>query len=348
MAVTRRTLAEVLAQKGVIKAVGDERQRQLVAAWVRAWDQINADMLATIEQMMVEAANGPASATRAARLRRQRKALRIASEQVIGLCQMAGVQISRDAQALILRAAGDQQRLVASQLHPSMRVTFERVDPVQLRQMVQRTTEQITARTYHLQAEATAAMKRELALSTAIGDNPKQAAARMLEAVQGAFNGGLTRALVIARTEQIDAYRRAAQAWQDTNSDILAGWQWIATLGPRTCPSCIAHHGEMHKLSEPGPLDHHQGRCARMPVTKSWKDLGFTGIQEPPPAIRAGDGERWFNRQPADVQQQVMGPKRFEAWKRGDYPAEDWSQRRETADWRPSYGVGPVSSRDGS
>lgn len=342
MAVTRQTLADVLAQKDALKAVGDQRSRELVAAWVRAWDAIAVDLEATIAQMMEEAVTGRPGVSRAVRLRQQRRALRIVSDQLAMLCRAAGVDISADAARLIRLAGTDMDRLIRTQLPDAIAatVTVARVDPGQVEQIVTRTTQQITARTYALQGEAQTAMRRQLSRSLAVGDSPREAARRMVADVKGTFNGGLVRALVIARTEQVDAYRRAAQAQQETNRDLLAGWRWVATLGPRTCPSCLDHHGELHDLDEAGPLDHHQGRCARMPVTKPWSQLGFTGATEPRSVLRDGDGVRWFESQPRAVQEQIMGPRRFEAWQQGSFPRERWSVRKETPDWRPSYHVG--------
>lgn len=340
MAVNQATIAEAIAQKEYLKLVADQRAAALVEAWAAAWDEISADLTRTIEQMATEAAAGTQRVSRPNQLRRNRQALGIASEQLADLCQQTGIAVAADAQKLIQRGIADQRMLAATQLRPTMDLDWTRVDARQVQQIVQRTTEQITVRTWHLQDDATKAMKRELARGLAAGDNPRVAARRMVGRVNGEFNGGLARAQVIARTEQVDAYRRAAQASQDANRDVLAGWQWVATLGPRTCPSCIAHHGEMHDLDEPGPLDHHQGRCARVPVTKSWEELGFKGIKETRTELQPGDGERWFARQDEDTQRSIMGDKRFEAWKDGRFPAEQWSQRKENPDWRPSYHVG--------
>ena len=174
----------------------------------------------------------------------------------------------------------------------------------------------------------------------------------MVRAVQGNFEGGLARALVIARTEQLDAYRAAAQAHHAANRDILQGWQWYAELDHRTCASCISHHGETHPLDEPGPLDHHQGRCTRLPLTKTWNQLGFDDIDEPDSAVNEGDGYAWFQSQPETTQRDILGPKRFQAWTDGRYPPDDWTTLKRhwspdkhgvmRQDWRDSWHVGPV------
>lgn len=83
----------------------------------------------------------------------------------------------------------------------------------------------------------------------------------------------------------------------------------------------------------------HNCRCARVPRTKSWADLGFEGIPDPPDTTP--DAEAWFNNLTTTQQTEILGPKRFEAWSRGDYPMSDWARRRSNAGWRDSYVVSP-------
>jgi hypothetical protein len=78
--------------------------------------------------------------------------------------------------------------------------------------IVQRATEQITTRLRPLAPAADAAVRRELIRGVAVGSNPRATAARMVERAGGEFDGGLTRALVISRTETLDAHRAAAKA----------------------------------------------------------------------------------------------------------------------------------------
>ena len=256
------------------------------------------------------------------------------------------------ARQMIARAASDQQALIATQLPPGWTLNLLRHDTGQLDAIVKRTLDQITVRHYFLNQRATESMKQALVNAVAIGDNPVDAAEHMVKAVRGEFEGGLARATVIARTEQLDAYRAAAMLEQNRHPDVMAGWTWCANLSARTCPSCLSMHGTIHDADEPGPIDHHQGRCARVPVTKTWEQLGFHDIPEPPGALKPGDGIRWLERQSDDVQSKIMGPKRYDAWKSGDYPPEDWSVRirhwskdehgRMRQDWRDSIHVGPV------
>jgi hypothetical protein len=159
----------------------------------------------------------------------------------------------------------------------------------------------------------------------------------MIARTQGEFNGGLARAEVIARTELLDGYRSAAAQAQWANRDILAGWVWLTELSSRTCPACLDQNGSEHPLTEEGPLDHQCGRCSRVPLIKPLAQLGIGG---PEPLSVVQDSEVWFNAQPAEVQRQIMGPTRLQAYQEGRFPRERWSRRVQTDGWRDSMHVG--------
>lgn len=201
-------------------------------------------------------------------------------------------------------------------------------------------------RHYYLSAEATKAMHSALRTGVAGGINPREAAKSMIRDVQGAFHGGLFRATVIARTEMLDAYRASAHEAELANSDVLDGWTWWANIDGKTCISCIGMHGTDHPVDKPGPHDHHQGRCSRLPKTKSWKALGFDTVDEPD-GLGFESGADWFERQPEHVQREIMGRKRFEAWKEGRFPVERWSVRKSSDGWRDAHHIGnPLEPED--
>ncbi len=102
-----------------------------------------------------------------------------------------------------------------------------------------------------------------LTTSIALGLNPRQTA----RAVCRAFGMGLARALVIARTEQLRAYREASRRNYAANSDVVMGWQWLCACDRRSCASCWAMHGSIHGVKETLD-DHPNGRCAMVPVVK--------------------------------------------------------------------------------
>ena len=322
------TLAALAQHRAVVGRMLATISDDLLAAWVRAWDDIEAELLRL----------DPALSARERR-RRLEQAKRRAGQRILDVSAETNTTLTANARIMIERGLWEQPELIATQLPPGATVELVRPPGAEVEAMVKRTTEQITARTYALSVEATEVMNRALNLGISAGDNPRDVARRMIQQARDGFNGGIARAQVIARTELIDAHRNAAQASHDANRDVLAGWVWWAELGPRTCPSCVMQHGKLHDLDEPGPLDHHQGRCARLPRTKTWAELGFD-VPESRPGIETGLD--WFHRQPEGVQRSILGPQRFEAWQAGDYPADRWSVRRETVGWRDAFHVGPI------
>lgn len=323
------TLALLAEHRATVGRMLTDITDDVLAAWVRAWSEI--------EQELIQLRSFTGTATARVQLERARDR---AAEAILDASFEMNVSLTQNARVMLERGLWEQPQLIASQLPAGADITLLRPPSRELDLIVQRTTEQITARSWALSQDATAAMHRALTTGMAAGVGPARVAERIIEAAQTAFDGGLARAMVIARTEMIDAHRIGAELSQQANTDVLAGWYWWAQLGPRTCPSCIEQHGRLHPIDEPGPLDHHQGRCARVPKTRSWRELGFD-IDEP--NIRAPqDGQAWFRTQPETVQRNILGPKRYEAWKAGDYPRERWSVRRTTDGWRPSYHVGPL------
>jgi hypothetical protein len=160
----------------------------------------------------------------------------------------------------------------------------------------------------------------------------------MVQRAEGRFNGklGLSRALVISRTETLDAHRAAAALGMSQHADVLQDWQWHAKLDTLTCASCWAQHGTAYPLSEPGPLDHQCGRCSRLPRTKPWAELGFD-IDEPPSVLP--NAAQLFTELDAADKLKILGPARYKAYVAGDFPIEAWSVRRSSDGWRDSHVV---------
>jgi hypothetical protein len=63
--------------------------------------------------------------------------------------------------------------------------------------------------------------------------------------------------------------------------------------------------------------------CAMLPLTRSYADLGFAGIDEAPQTFETGAA--WFARQSAATQQALMGPSMWDAWRAGEFAFSDLS-----------------------
>lgn len=142
-----------------------------------------------------------------------------------------------------------------------------------------------------------------------LGWNPK----KLANELRTSFGVGLTDALRTTRTAQLYAYREASRANYVANSKVVTGWVWTADIGgnPAPCASCISQHGTVHDLDET-LNDHHNGRCAALPVVK-----GRNPIEE--------SGESWFNQLSPEKQREILGPGKHDALSEGRFSFGDLS-----------------------
>lgn len=346
MAVDRETLRLIAGMRVAIGEDVDDAVDDLTRAWARTWNELQAEWEAAVEDLIAAGDGRWPTQAQIARATRAQKALAITRAALIDLREYADVRILQAVPDLPEQAAAWHAQITASQMpanaaadKATLVASFNRVDPAALTAIVERTTQSIRSLTLPLSVEAEAVMRAELVRGVAVGANPREAARRMVARVNGAFDGGLVRANVIARTEMLDAHRSGGRAQDVANAGVLAGWEWTAVLDRRTCASCWSKHGTRYAPEIEGPWDHQQGRCARTPVTKSWRELGFN-ITEPPSLTP--DARTVFNGLPEADQLQIMGPRRLELLQSGKADWSDLSSRRTSAGWRDSFAPTPV------
>ena len=347
MAITAETLRLQRELRQILDRILDRQTRDLVAAHADAWDEVAPDLTATLLEMLVA---GP-RVTRAQLLRSQRlrRALAVIKAQLEELAGQAGARIVADLEQVIDTAGAAQASVIDSQLPPNFMTADElaawsRVDDRQIAAIVSRSTEQITSLMRPIPAEQYQVVRRELIRGVAAGSNPRVTAARIVRRTERRFVGGLNRALVIARTETLDAHREAARLGRGQHADVLGGWTWVSALDARTCPSCWAMHGSVHAVDVFGPDDHQQGRCTAMPTTKSWAELGID-VEEPPSLLPSATDR--FEQLDEDTQRSILGQRRFDAWQGGDFPLDSWSVRRSNDGWRDSRVVAAAPQPSG-
>lgn len=132
--------------------------------------------------------------------------------------------------------------------------------------------------------------------NVALGKNPITIA----RLIRRDFGVGLSDALRMTRTTQLYAYREAGRANMETNG--VTEWIWFATLDGDTCLSCYAMHGTRHPISEM-LNDHHNGRCAQIPVVGDGLDVG--------------NGRDAFDSLSAAEQKALAGPGKLKAYQEG-------------------------------
>lgn len=320
-----------LAMQSILDTLLDHHTEVLTAAWATSWASVGGE----IEAVLLELADGgDVPGWRIDRSRRAQQGLAAAGRALEDLAELTGATISEDAARAIGLGVDGEIAMIGTQLPPGYdRVV--RVDDAQISAMLGRTTEQITATTWPISVDTDRAIRSELARGMIVGGNPREAARRMVAATEGAFTGGLSRALTISRTEMLTAMRVAQQATDEANPGTLNGWTWGTHLDGRTCMACLSMHGTEWAVTDPGPEGHQNCRCARIPRTKTWAELGFPGIEEPDLAFP--DAGEWFDAQDDTMQRSILGKRGHEQWQAGNFPMDQWAVRRETPDWRPSY-----------
>lgn len=341
MAVTNRTLWLLAELRDQIGGTTDNAVRDLAGAWVVAWDELSEAWREAIDEVVAEFVTTgvwppPWKLARLSRL----NVTSIATQQALTALTATTVSTSSTgAQTVIAATAAAEPAIMASQLPANLaaaalKAYSHNIAPSALEAIALRARQQITVTTWPLSTEATEAMRRSLIRGVATGANPREAARDMVRRVEGAFNGGLTRAQNVARTEMLDAYRDASAHVHFANRDVLDGWTWIATLDRRTCPSCWGMHGTHHPLTQPGPLDHQSGRCARMPKVKTWRELGIDldELEDQVP-----NAQETFDALDEATQREIVGPGRLAMLKAGKITLADLPMLKQNPGWRPSY-----------
>lgn len=342
MSITSESLRLQAALESSLTKVTDQQVRDLTMAWVRAWDETAGDLDDAIAQLLADHETGGVVAK--ALVTRNR--LLLASLYTIGrsldqLATSAGVRILGDVRGVVQAAADAQAPILGAQLPADYDLTGT-VQAATIDAIVLRSAAQITSETYPLAADAYDVMRRELLRGVVVGANPRHTAQRIMDRAEMGFNGGLARALTIARTESLDAHRAGAGAGQQAHGDVLTGWVWGAHLSPAICPACLSMNGREFPLSTPGPHGHQNCRCARVPKTKTWAELGIA-IPEPPSAAPTPEETRaWFDSLPETEQLKIMGRERLDLLRAGRIGWDDLAVVRSTPGWRDSYVVTPV------
>ncbi|WGX98734.1 phage minor head protein [Nocardioides sp. L-11A] len=314
-----------IALAAALAEITNAQDATITQAWAAAWSEISAELLDTLTEILTDA--GRVNATAVVRFERFARVLAGIADHLDDLATALGVTVTNDLADVLDQAETGTVELIAAQ-RLARSVPGREVPTPALDAIVRRTTQQVTSTALPLADETYAIVLGELTRGVAAGDNPRQTAARMLQRAENHWNFGRSRAVTIARTETLDAYREGERVTQLAHADLLAGWVWVCHLGPRTCRSCLAMHGQVFDLEVPGPDDHQQGRCNRIPVVR--EEDGSVDLSWLPSAE-----DHFAALTPAD-QQAILGKAGWRAWVAGDFPIEQWTKRRTNDGWRDS------------
>ena len=308
------------------------RERETATRLVKEYGRIYANLQGEIEALNAELAAmvnpSPGKLRKMARFLALRE--RIEAE-LSRYGAWADTEITAAASDVAQMAPGLARQLALANLPPELRAIMEAAWTHLPTQTVQELLTMLAPGSPLHQALVTdlgptiaKAVEEALLDGIALGYNPRKVAA----IIRKTLGQGLSWALRTSRTSMLYAHRQSTMATYRANSGIVKGWIWHAELGPRTCIACIAQHGTEHTLDET-LNDHHNGRCAMVPKTISWADLGYTGIPERAPMQT---GREWFEKLSPGQQAAMFENKAmYRAWQKGAIGWDDLIGEHEDA-----------------
>ena len=333
MTLSRKTRSEVdVALAGVTRA--------LTIAWVKSWDGLEPEFARTVAELLSDG-SGDRGISRA-RIRKDERlqfAMGRVSRTMTDLTVIARAEVSTAVRTVVDVGDRAQRDMIAAQLPPDHHHLLAESRAGDLAALITRASRRTSVLTRALPDLIDRRM-RETVARVAMSRLKPDTSKVLMAQVEAAFNTGLTHALMIARTEALDAHREAAALSQSRQADVLSGWVWLARLDRWTCPACFAMHGSEHPLDEMGPDGHQNCRCQRAPKAKSWKELGIDRVEL---TDLIPDGQTVFRSLPKDQQLSILGPTRLDLLDRGEIEWGDLATQRQNPGWRRSYVPTPVN-----
>ncbi len=322
----------------------DQHAARLARAWAAAWADVERELWAAIRRDNL-ANVGPGEAARLRQLARTWKnsIMPRLRELMTDAARGYGPDAMRSVDAQMRQAI----RIIDTQLPPPIDNSFIKPVPDDaMTTIVERSTNTLMSRHHRLDKHAQSEISRQLALGVAAGMNPNEVARRIVAAGENVFAITLARASTIARTEMLDANRVVDLNMRMRNADLVTGWIWWATLDTRTCGACWSMHGTKHAPDELGPFDHPNGRCTSIAMVKPWSELGYHGLDDDNYLDELNNAvnraqDKFENLAPAQ-QTEILGRKRYEAYKAGNYPMGSWAETIDNPEWRKSIRVSPA------
>lgn len=310
------------AQRRELLEVDAQLARTLVEAYARAWQRLRdqVDALGQRIQAARDAGEEP-DAGWLAREESLRALERAIVAEVTRIARSANGAISAAQWRAIALAQEHAEEAVTTALGtppPGVGYAFNLLPADAVRALVADLGEgrPLSALLDALGPEASRAVRDALADGLILGEGTATVARR----VRSAFGGNAGKATQISRDAVIRSYKSGSLASYRRNADVVKGWRWIASLGPRSCAACVAMHNTEHPLTEEFH-DHSRGRCCASPIVRSFAEMGFDVPDEPAPTVQTG--AQWFAEQPAAVQDRIAGRAKAAAIRSGAIALED-------------------------
>lgn len=300
------------------------RDAQRAKALARAWVDVTGALEAHMEALAARIAAGGAVITPSLVLQHERYAALVAQARDVlaRFSALAGDMIGADVQAALALADDVVRETVevagAFTVLPARGVrAFSDWTADATRPLVR-----LIADSW---PEAVDAMTRELLVAVGAGRGPAELARRMMQA----FDVALDRALCIARTEVLRAYRRG-QLDGYRESGVVLGYKRLASHDDRVCLGCLFAEGmvfdQLHDFDA-----HPNCRCTMVPLV--------IGVEAPTWAA----GPEWFLAQSPERQREILGETRYKLWRDGVVTnLRDFATHTEDPEWGGAFVPTPL------
>lgn len=257
-------------------------------------------------------------------------------QELLYFTRAAAAQVRMQQTAAMQLGQRHAFRMVDAQLPEELTGTWNRVPSEALQRLVgvMQDGSPLSYKFAGMAQETAEAIRETISTGFAQGWNPR----KMAREIRRAYGGALVNAELTCRTETMRAYRGAAHASYQANSDVVDGWIRVAAKNGRSCIACLAQDGTFHPLTERF-VDHPGGRCTSIPHTKSWQELfpglDLSGVKET--SVQPWNAEDSFKRLSEADQRRMMGGAKFRLWKEGKISLSDLATKQRSKVWGDHY-----------
>jgi SPP1 gp7 family putative phage head morphogenesis protein len=286
-----------------------QAQRAILAAWAVSWSRLLPYVSAAVAQALATQADTPASASFAIAALPTVRALQAALARELPLfASLAATATVSGQRAAVATAPALAAGVVTAALGtpPAGAAAISLVTPSLFTPSA--SAAQIAATIARLAPGMGDAGAQAIAAGVLAGKGPRHIA----RDVRLAANVAPVRALVISRTSINEGFRRTALATYQANRDIVTGWRWLCSRGPRTCGLCFAMDGRVFSVDTPF-ASHPACRCVPVPITRDLPGYSSPPLPEP--------GREAFAALSAADQRHILGAGKHAMYLAGDL---DW------------------------
>lgn len=171
---------------------------------------------------------------------------------------------------------------------------------------------------------------------------------QVIQALRGTRANGFRDGILATTTRNAEAVVRTAvqhvasvarfETWQ-ANDGLVTGYRWVSTLDSKTSPQCRTLDGQVFSLNK-GPKPPLHIRCRSTTVAEldgrfSFLKGGRTRAAQDGPIGADTTYYQWLKRQPAEFQDEVLGPTRGNLFRDGGLSAERFSKLNLHRDFTP-------------